>query len=193
VLKLATETPQAWAETALRDLEAVLVDHAHLEKKAAGTAVTLLFRYPERPELQVPLAHLAQEELEHFAQVLGLLERRGIPLRRMRASPYAGRLHREVRDVEPERLVDTLLVAALIEARSCERMQRLAETLAARDRDLADFYRRLLVSEARHHGVYVRLAEQVAGVGAARERLRELAACEGRIVAELGRSPQLHG
>ena len=180
-------------EIALENVAVLLVDHAHLEKKAAGTAVTLLFRYPDRAELQAPLAELAREELAHFNAVLGVLERRGIPLRRMRASSYAGRLHREVRAGEPERLLDTLLVAALIEARSCERMQCFAAGLAARDSELAAFYETLLSSEARHHGVYVQLAERVAGRSRARSRLRELAAREAALMAELGHAPVLHG
>jgi len=193
MLNLVGSSLGRWVEIALGNVETLLVDHAHLEKKAAGTAVTLLFRYPAHAELQMPLAELAREELEHFRAVLRLLEERGIPLRRVRASSYAGRLHREVRVGEPERLLDTLLVAALIEARSCERMQCFSAALAGRDDALAEFYRALLASEARHHGVYVRLAEAVGGAERARARLRDLAEREAAIIAELGNAPVLHG
>ncbi len=184
MLKLLYETPSEWCEYACADLAALLIDHAHLEKKAAGTAVTLLFRYPDEVALQEPLAALAQEELEHFRVVLAALEDRGLALRRQRASVYAGRLHALVRGGEPERLLDTLLVAALIEARSCERFSLLAEGLTEREPRLAAMYRELLASEARHHGVYLRLAEAVATASAS-ERFECLAGREGEIACEL--------
>src|SRR5262249_58425702 len=102
-------------------LDEILVDHAHCEKKAASTAVSLLFRYPERADLLGPLARLARDELRHFEQVVSRLRARGIPLRRQRPSPYASELLVAVRPGEPERLLATLLCMALIQARSCER------------------------------------------------------------------------
>ncbi len=200
MLQLRYETPHDWCALARRDVESLLVDHAHLEKKAAGTAVTLLFRYPAEHALQGPLAELAREELEHFGAVLAELERRGLVLRRQRASAYAGRLHRAVRAGERDRLLDTLLVAALIEARSCERFALLAEEFAQRDTALATLYQTLLVSEARHHGVYLRMAGEVTSPGVARERLETLAVREAEVARELverarrpGAPVRLHG
>lgn len=199
-MKLRYETPRAWCAHACSDLEALLIDHAHLEKKAAGTAVTLLFRYPDEPALQAPLASLAQEELEHFRVVLDELRRRGTTFRRQRASPYAGTLHALVRGREPERLLDTLLVAALIEARSCERFTLLAEALESRDVVLAEMYRALLASEARHHGEYLRLAQGLENGEQTRARFAVLAEREAEVTRALvdgsmlpGAPVRLHG
>ena len=192
VLRLAAPTDPAWLARALDHLDEVMVDHAHLEKKAAGTAVALLFRYPERRELQEPLAHLAREELAHFAAALDQLARRGIGFGRQRAGGYAGRLHRVVRPAEPERRLDTLLVAAVIEARSCERLGLLAEALRSTDGELADFYSGLLASEARHHGEYVGLALASFSEDEVWQRLDEVARHEAGVLAEL-REPRLHG
>ena len=160
MLNLASQTPPDWLERVLEDFDAVLLDHAHCEKKAAGSAVKLLFQYPDRPFLLQPVAALAREELDHFQQVLEKLEKRGTAFERQRPSPYGGRLQEHVRREEPGRLLDRLLVSALIEARSCERFQLLAE--GHPEPEWADFYAALLASEARHHGVYLKLAEQVA-------------------------------
>ena len=190
MLQLATPTEPGWAQRQLARLPELLLDHAHLEKKAAAGAVNLLFRYPDRGCLQVPLSRLAREELSHFEAVLGVLATRHIEFSRQRASPYFGRLHTEVRHEEPGRLLDLLLCAALIEARSCERLGLLAEAL--RDRELQGFYRGLLESEARHHGVYVSLAREIAGREAASARLEELAAHEARVLAMAPEQARLH-
>ena len=190
MLKLASETPAAWTARALVDLDEVLLDHTHCEKKAAGNALTLLFQYPERASLQAPLAALAREELSHFEAMLGLLARRGVPFRRQRPSPYAGRLRSAVSAREPERLIDTLLCSALIEARSCERLGLLAEALP--DPELARFYASLRAAEARHHGLYVELACVVAPRTQVAARLAELAQHEAQAV-DRGSEPRLHG
>lgn len=190
MLRLATETDAAWTRRALAGIDEVLLDHAHAEKKAASGALTLIFRYPDQPELLQPLSALAREELEHFEGVLAHLERRGVAYGRQRPSPYAGRLQEVVRSFEPARLVDTLLVSALIEARSCERFGLLAETLD--DPKLAALYRGLLASEARHHALYVELAERVEERPRVRARLAELAEHEAQVVAEAPPWPRLH-
>jgi tRNA-(ms[2]io[6]A)-hydroxylase len=193
MLRLACATDPGWAGRALARLDELLLDHAHLEKKAAGTAVTLLFRYPERRALQEPLARLAREELGHFEQVLGHLDRRGVAYRPQRPGPYAGRLHRAVRADEPDRLLDTLLVAALIEARSCERLGLLADALPGVDDDLAALYRGLLAAEARHHGEYVGLALALFPERDVRARLDELAAHEAESLDAADAPARLHG
>jgi len=183
-------TDPAWAEGAAHALDEVLVDHAHCEKKAAGMAVRLLFRYPHHGFLLEPLSRLAREELAHFEEVLRVLERRGVSFQRQKPSPYAGRLREEIRTSEPGQLVDTLLCCALIEARSCERFQLLAE--AVEDAELSSFYRGLLAAEARHHGVYLELARELEPEDEVRGRLAELAAHEGAIVAEGSAAPRMH-
>jgi len=193
MLRLAAATDPAWTRHALAHLDEVLLDHAHLEKKAAGAAVTLLFRYPERRALQEPLARLAREELAHFEEVLGHLDRRGIAFRPQRPGPYAGRLHAAVRAEEPGRLLDMLLVAALIEARSCERLGLLAAALPGVDDALARLYAGLLAAEARHHGEYVALALALFPEPEVRERLSALAAHESAAIAGGAPNPRLHG
>jgi tRNA-(ms[2]io[6]A)-hydroxylase len=189
---IASHTDPGWAAHALAHLPEVLVDHAHLERKAAGTAVRLLFQYPDRLALQAPLAALAREELAHFEEVLAQLARLGIAFGRMQPSQYAGRLRAAARSRDPERLVDTLLFCALIEARSCERLGLLAEALAAEDAELARFYAGLERAEARHQNVYALLAETVAPRDDVRARLAELAKHEAEVVAALPRAARLH-
>ena len=187
---LAGRTEGGWVERALEGIDEVLVDHAHCEKKAASTALSLLFRYPERGALLVPLARLAEEELRHFADVVDVLATRGVGLRHQVPSSYAGALLAAVRPTEPERLVDTLLCAALIEARSCERMQLLAEALT--DTQLVALYRHLLRAEARHHATYVSLARTVLDGDAVDARLAELARHEAAVLAAAAPRPRLH-
>lgn len=157
MLHLASTTDDRWVRRAEAHIDEILLDHAHCEKKAASTALSLIFRYPERPSLMIPLSRLAREELAHFEEVVAILRRRGLEFRRLTPSPYAARLMEIVRTHEPHRLLDTLLCAAMIEARSCERMQRLADAL--QDPELARLYRGLLASEARHYHSYVDLAQ----------------------------------
>lgn len=184
MLRLASATPTAWVERADNALPLLLVDHAHCEKKAASTAINLLFRYPHHPFLARTLAALAEEELQHFQQVLDLLDARDLPYHPITPAPYAARLMKRCRREEPARLVDTLLCCALIEARSCERMRQLSEGLS--DPALRTVYGNLLASEARHHRTYVDLAAQAAGDQADEipARLATLAGYEAEILAQ---------
>ena len=181
MLHLAVPTDSGWLPRALTDISELLLDHAHCEQKAAGNAVALLFRYPQHAFLMSPLAELAREELAHFQQVLALLDARGERFRPQRASPYAGRLRQVVRAPEPQRLLDTLLCSAVIEARSCERFQLLAGGLP--DAELAAFYRGLLASEARHHQMFLELADVLVPPDEVRVRLDEIAAYEASVLA----------
>jgi tRNA-(ms[2]io[6]A)-hydroxylase len=191
VLSLAAPTDTRWLPRALANLDEILLDHAHCEKKAASTAVSLLFKYPERVALLPALAELAREELVHFQQVLGRLAARGVAFRHQVPGPYARELTKAVRPREPERLTDTLLCMALIEARSCERMQLLAGALVG-EPELAALYRGLLASEARHHQTYVDLATMVAPDASVRARLGELARHEAAVLAAAPPMPRLH-
>lgn len=181
MLHLQAPTDESWLAQVDANLEEVLIDHAHCEKKAAGTALNLIFHYVEDIELCREMTEIVNEELEHFHLVLDLLARRGIQFRRLKPSQYGSRLHWLIRKSEPERAVDRLLVAGLIEARSCERFQALAAHV--QDLELATFYRSLFESEARHHSTYTRLARHFAPEQAVQTRLAELYAAEAQIMA----------
>lgn len=181
MLNLHSATSPDWLARAESRLDEILLDHAQCEKKAAGTAMNLMFSYPDDAEFSREMSAIVVEELDHFRQVLDLLQARGIAYRRVRPSRYGARLHELVRGVEPQRAVDRLLVAGLIEARSCERFDVLRRGIA--DRELADFYDRLFESEARHHATYVRLARLLLDEDRVQHRLQELAAEEARIIA----------
>ncbi len=157
---LLCPTPDAWIAQALQNQDVLLIDHANCEKKAASTAITLMFRYIEKADLQYKMSRLAREELRHFEQVAALMKKRAIPYRPISAALYAQRLHKHMRSSEPHKLIDTLIVGAFIEARSCERFSRLAPHL---DEELGKFYRSLLKSEARHYQGYLKLAQDYAG------------------------------
>ena len=202
MLHLAASTGAAWASWALDHLDEIVLDHAHCEKKAASTAINLIFKYAHHPALMLPLSALAREELEHFEQVITHVRRRGGEYRRLQPSAYASKLMEVCRTEEPGRLVDTLLCCAMIEARSCERMQLLHGAMKARDDagadaadpELTQLYRSLLACEARHHATYVDLARaiEVAPEAEIRSRLAEIAAHEAKIVAALPDEPRLH-
>ena len=173
---LAAPSSATWLDAAIERPDLVLIDHAHCERKAAGTALQLMFRYPSDEVLGAALSALAREELEHFEQVLRLLQARGIPLRPLPAPAYGATLTAAVRRGAPERMLDAFLVAGLIEARSHERMALLAAH--SPDPELQDLYGALLTSEARHFGLYWLLAEERFGRGPTVARLEELAAVE---------------
>jgi tRNA 2-(methylsulfanyl)-N6-isopentenyladenosine37 hydroxylase len=182
MLNLHVHTPQRWLDQVRTSIDELLIDHAHCEKKAAGVAMNLMFNYIENLPLCRAMTEIVKEELDHFHLVRELLERRGVRFRRIPPSRYGEKLHALIRKLEPGRAVDRLLVAALIEARSCERFGLLRDHLE--DPELAHFFGDLFESEARHHSIYVQLARAFAPPEAVRERLQQLAIEEGRIVTE---------
>lgn len=190
MLNLHAPTPPRWLTQVAGRLDELLLDHAQCEKKAAGAALALLFSYPENRELSAAMTDIVQEELSHFRLVVELLTKRGVRFRRIRPARYGERLHALLRPNDPERAVDRLLVAALIEARSCERFGLLRDRLE--DRELADFFGSLFESEARHHSTYVRLAKGFAPEAEVYERLLHLAVEEARIIAEGDSVPRMH-
>ena len=197
MLNLSQDSDAAWVVRALDALPVVLLDHAHCEKKAASTAMNLIFRYQKQPWLMRPLSELAREELEHFELMLGVLDDFGVAFEPLAPSAYARLLRTEAATTEPQRLVDTLLCCALIEARSCERMKALSE--GATQPVIRDLYKSLLASEARHHQVYVDLAveaEERRGVADARDivraRLAELSAHEANVIRDLPKDARFH-
>ena len=180
ILKAAT--PRAWVDAAIADLPTLLVDHANCEKKAASTAMALIFAYPEDRSLSVALSRLAREELKHFEQVERLMKKLDVPYRRMKPGRYASELRKLVRTHEPQRKLDLMVVHALIEARSCERFRVLARRLPEQVRDL---YEQLERSEARHFELYLDFAEREFTSGEIAARLELIATRE----AELATSP----
>ena len=190
MLHLKSKTPKSWAEEAVRHIDEILLDHAHCEKKAASTALSLIFRYPEMSHMLRPLSAVAREELEHFECVLEHLEARGRTFEKLAPSPYAGRLLKIVRTGEPDRLVDMLLCCAAIEARSCERMTLLAEALS--DPTLKALYSGLLASEARHFMLYVDLAMEIESETVIRTRLDEVMKHEADVLFLSGSGPRMH-
>jgi tRNA 2-(methylsulfanyl)-N6-isopentenyladenosine37 hydroxylase len=187
---LATPTSPAWVEQALANLDVILLDHSHCERKAAGVALNLMFRYPAHTKLVRALTAIAQEELQHFDQVNAILEQQGIPLAPLAAPPYGAKLAGKIRKTEPDRLLDALLVAGLIEARSHERLGLLAAHIP--NRPLAEFYASLMASEARHFGVYWLLAETYANRATVDHRLAALAEVESQLLATLHPEPRIH-
>jgi tRNA-(ms[2]io[6]A)-hydroxylase len=190
MLNLKSSTSPRWLAQVEANVDEVLLDHAHCEKKAAGTALNLIFAYVDRVELVKALSPIVTEELEHFRLVIDLLESRGVRFRRLKPSNYGGQLAQLVRKQEPQKAVDRLLVAALIEARSCERFALLKDRLA--DRSLAAFYQGLFESEARHHTTYVQLARQFASDMEIDRRLDELSTAEAAIIARGNELPRMH-
>lgn len=200
MLCLTRPTDPRWVERALADLDAVLVDHAHCEMKAATNALSLAARSPDFPGVVRALVDLAEEELRHFRAVLEELDRRGAKLGKPPSDAYAAELRRLAsssarRRSAEDALVDRLLVGALIEARSCERFRLLADALAARGQaELAAFYADLFTAEARHFRTFVDLAEDASGDAAkVKRRLGERAEAEGELAARLGVSAAIHG
>lgn len=190
MLHLKSRSNPWWLSDVPKHLPELLVDHAHCEKKAAGTALGLIFAYVDHPDLAHALAEIAEEELQHFRQVLDHLTRLKLGFCRQRPSQYGERLHALVRKGNPERIVDRLLVAALIEARSCERFLILGPRVG--DPELKDFYASLHHCEAGHHATYVRLAGYFAEGAVVQKRLDELATGEAEIIERGDRRPRLH-
>lgn len=187
---LQQPTSTAWVEQAIANLDIILLDHSHCERKAAGVALNLIFRYPSSAKLVRALTAIAQEELEHFELVNQWLDRRGIALAPLSAPPYAAGLKAQIRRQEPDRMMDSLLVSGLIEARSHERLGLLA--LHCPDQELAQFYRGLMASEARHYGIYWTLATTYFDRTEVMQRLDCLATIESELLSSLHPEPRVH-
>jgi tRNA-(ms[2]io[6]A)-hydroxylase len=181
MLHLKSESQERWLKQVDSNLEEILIDHAHCEHKAAATAMSLLGSYIEKEELTREMTRIIEEELEHFHMVLALLAKRGIRFRLQRPGNYGRSLNELVRQNEPQRAVDRLLIAGLIEARSCERFDLLRHHV--KDAELAEFYGSLFESEARHHTTYIKMAKLFDSDANVRRRLEELSEAETNIIA----------
>lgn len=187
---LQSQTSVAWIEQAIANLDIILLDHAQCERKAAGVALNLMFRYPSNAKMVRELTKIAREELEHFELVNQWLDRRNIPMRPLQPPPYGGGLKAQIRSREPERFLDSLLVSGLIEARSHERLGLIASNCP--EPELAKFYRSLMASEARHYGTYWVLADTYFEREVFMTRLQELAAVESELLSKLHPEPRVH-
>ncbi len=189
-LRLQSVTDTAWLPLALANFDMVLVDHAHCEKKAAANALSLLQAYPEVPGLPAMMARLAREESAHLAKVLAVMEARGLTLSRDVGDPYARGLQQLLRNPPKERRLDRLLIAAIIEARSHERLQLLADGLA--EPELRRLYAELAQSEDGHQELFLRLGELVEDEAISAVRLDALLVMEARLVSELPVRAAIH-
>ena len=191
MLCLKISSQARWIENAQVDLHKIMVDHAHCEKKAAANGMALINRYPDRDLLVQKMFDLVDEEMEHFRHVYDMIRERGWTSKRDPGDSYAQALNKLIRKNEPERMLDHLLVAALIEARSCERFRILSEHIP--DEELARFYASLLASEAGHYRIFCDIAHLYYPEEEVRSRLDELAESEAEIVRNLPNEPMMHG
>ena len=186
---LPCKTPDAWISAAVGFLPALMIDHANCEKKAAATAMSLMHRYTDNTALLNKMSRLAREELRHFEQVLKLMSQRGITYESVTASRYAQGLRDKVRKKDPKKLVDTLIVGALIEARSCERFAALAPHV---DSELGDFYVSLLKSESRHFMDYITLANSLEDRDVVEDRLALFRCIEKGLIESVDTEVRFH-
>jgi tRNA-(ms[2]io[6]A)-hydroxylase len=187
---LESTTDPRWIELVVAQTDRLLADHAYCEKKAAATAMSLIGKYPNDTFLVPHMLRLAQEELEHFERLYGVLVERGVELGYVDKDPYVGELLPLARKTGVEGLIDRLLISSLIEARSAERFFLLAEHLP--DPALRELYQDLSVTESRHHTLFVTLASHYAPKDEVRARLKELAKEEAAIVARLPIAARMH-
>lgn len=193
MLGLKLPTDPRWAKIANKDLEEILIDHAFCEQKAASTAISFIVQYPEHTELVQAMIALAKEELSHFKMVHDLLIERGFTLGRERKDEYVHRLM----DFFPKggsrqtQLIHKLLIAGLIEARSCERFRLLSEELE--DAALREFYRKLMVSEANHYTLFLKFARQFGNRQEVDEKWDDLLKFEAAIMKDFGKKSWVHG
>ena len=193
MLGLKLPTDPRWANSIEENLEEILIDHAYCEQKAASTAISLIVTYPELSDLVTSMISLAQEEMAHFSMVHKLIIERNMILGKERVDPYV----RKVLDFFPKgdhrmkRLVYRLLVAALIEARSCERFKVLSQKLS--DEKLKKFYEKLMISEAGHYTLFLGLARKYGNRNDVNKLWNSLLKYEGEIIKEFADSNRVHG
>ena len=193
MLGLKLPTDPRWVNIVEKNIEEILTDHAYCEQKAASTAISLIVNFPEYPELVKEMIALSREEMGHFKMVHDRILARGKTLGRYRKDEYVIALMKffPKGGSRKEQLVHRLLYAAMIEARSCERFRLLSEEL--KDRDLADFYRKLMESEAGHYTMFLGFARKYAGREEADSKWQELLAYEAEIMKDLGKKETIHG
>jgi len=193
MLRLKLPTDPRWANIAEKNIEEILTDHAYCEQKAASTAISLMITYPEHSELVTKMAALAREEMSHFEMVHKRILDRGLVLGRERKDEYVGRLMQFFPKTgdRNERLINRLLIAALIEARSCERFKVLSENIS--DKELAVFYDKLMVSEANHYTMFIQLARKYGNRAEVDSKWGALLDYEAKVMQDFGTKEHIHG
>lgn len=191
MLCLKNSSNPEWIVNAKKNINSVIIDHAHCEKKAAVTGMNLINGYPDKTDIALAMADLVEEEIDHFRSVLKILNEKGINLTPDPGDDYAKELFSKLRKTQPERLLDHLLVAGIIEARSCERLQILADNLE--DETLKKFYTDLSHSEAGHYVAFIKLAKNYFKETEVKSRLDELTDFEAGLVRNLKNLPLMHG
>lgn len=194
MLGLKLSTDPRWINIAEKNLSEILIDHAYCEQKAASHAISLIVNFPEYPELVETMTKLAQEELKHFEMVIQKLKERNIPFGQERKDEYVNMLYAFIRKGGRREsvLIDRLLFAAMIEARSCERFKLLSENI--NDDDLKSFYRELMISEAQHYTTFIKLAHQLCGhIENIDKRWQEWLDYESNIIQKFGTKELIHG
>lgn len=191
MLHLLAPTPAAWLPVALSDLDTLLLDHAHCEMKAVASAKSFADRYPENAAFVADMQALAEEEESHYRQVRAIMDARGIAWRPAKKDRYVVHLLQQVRVGGEARRIDRLIIASIIEGRSCERLGLLADGFT--DAALKAFYRELFESEARHHGLFLEWARHFAGRESADDRLAFFTAHEAEYVTNKEPEPTVHG
>ena len=190
MLRLQTSTSNEWLCCVLDQFDHFLIDHASCERKASATALQLLLHYPDRKSLVREMTALAVEELNHFAQVMKIIDERGLTLVKDTKDAYVGQLRGLIRSGAHAFFMDRLLIAGIIEARGCERFGMLANALT--DPALQLFYKEIAHAEARHHGLFIKLAKEYFESPEVDERLAELLKDEASIISVLPFRPALH-
>lgn len=190
-LKLATDP--RWVDIVESNISEILTDHAYCEQKATSNAIFLIVNFPEYTDLVTDMIKLAQEELSHFEMVHEKIKARGLVLGRERKDEYVGELYTFMRKGHQRKfvLIDRLLFAALIEARSCERFKLLSEQI--KDKDLSEFYRELMISEAGHYKTFISYARQYAEGEDIDKRWQEFLDYEASILSKYGKKETIHG
>lgn len=193
MLGLKLPTDPRWANIAEKNVEEILTDHAYCEQKAASTAISLIIGYPDYPDLVEEMAALAREEMSHFEMVHKKIRERNLSLGKERKDAYVHKIMEFFPKTgnRVERLVNRLLIAALIEARSCERFKVLSENIE--DQDLAEFYRKLMVSEANHYTMFLKFAREIGGREQVDPKWQELLEYEATVMSTLGTKEHIHG
>ncbi|WP_226063690.1 tRNA-(ms[2]io[6]A)-hydroxylase [Kaistella polysaccharea] len=192
MFKLRLLTDPRWANIAESNLEEILTDHAWCEQKATTNAITIITMCPEYPEIVTELLKIAQEELEHFQMVHEIIKKRGYEFGRERKDDYVGQLFKFiVQGTRKEYIIDRMLFAAMIEARSCERFRVLTENI--KDEELKTFYKELMISEAGHYTTFIGFARQLGNVEEVNQRWEEWLDYEAEIIKSYGKKESIHG
>ncbi len=192
MFKLRLLTDPRWANIAESNLEEILTDHAWCEQKATTNAITLITMLPEYPEIVTELLEIAKEELEHFQQVHEIIKNRGYTFGRERKDDYVGQLMKFiVQGSRQEYIIDRMLFAAMIEARSCERFRVLTENI--KDEELKTFYRELMISEANHYTTFISFARQLGDPDTVNKRWEEWLDYEAKVIISYGKKETIHG